>query len=287
MAVWICTQCKRQVPDKLERCRCGWSRGVDIPEARGFPWTALAVIALAAATGWAGYSLAKPKSAPSPAASAPSTGPVREVTVVEVPVPQREPGAASVREVPINVAPPQEPPPQPPQYVPDTLPPGAASSGIVEAALNAQPPALSSTEEMQQRAAVFRPRLARVAQVSDHLDNNFRRYIDACYRKFTVSSVSGQTTGSGQSYGYGGAFGRSWFAVWEGSSQLAWQESWTGQSVVSNESTVECRMLWSDIEASAAQIRRDIDAIDDDARRAMVAPGFIRDLKREFRLSFE
>jgi hypothetical protein len=145
----------------------------------------------------------------------------------------------------------------------------------------------STTDVMRERAQVFRPELAALARVADGLDTNFRRYLDGCYRKYTTSNMSGTTTGTGSSYEYGGAYGRSWFGVWEGRSSFAWQESWSGQSTTSNESTAQCRVLWSDIVDASARIRGGLDAIDDAGRRAMIYPGFMREVRREYRLSWE
>ena len=144
----------------------------------------------------------------------------------------------------------------------------------------------SSMDEMKDKAVALEPKMAEISGQADVLDNEFRRYIDGCYRKYMTANTVGTGVGYGTASSAGAALGRDWFAVWESQSTLQWSESWTQQTVVSNEDTAQCRMLWSDIVARSASVQRDMQAVQEKARRQGVLPGHLRDLRQKYRLDW-
>ena len=143
-------------------------------------------------------------------------------------------------------------------------------------------------EEQRHRASAYRPELGRIAARADRIDDNFRRYIDGCYQKYTTTASSGTSYGTGSSSSSGAAVatdGREWVAaVFSGTSQVAWRQSWEGQSMTSNEGSAPCRILWSDIVNDSNVVRGAMAAMADDARRRGVIPGVMRELLAEYRL---
>ena len=61
---------------------------------------------------------------------------------------------------------------------------------------------------------------------------------------------------------------------------------WFVQSLqIDNETTPECRMLATGMRLRAQRIARELDQIDEDARRGGIYPGAMRDLKRQYGLA--
>jgi hypothetical protein len=162
----------------------------------------------------------------------------------------------------------------------------SSSSPDAPASPVAEPPpsTLSSMDALWERARGLEPQLQAIAQEADTLDRNFRWYIDACYQKYTAKTWTATSTGSGQVDEHGRAVGRDWFAVWTSASSLAWQESWAGTSVTSNESTVECRKIWSDILHGSRLVASELDRVEDEARIRRILPGHFRRLLATYRL---
>jgi hypothetical protein len=129
--------------------------------------------------------------------------------------------------------------------------------------------------------------MAEIARVADLLDDNYRRYIDACYQKYTTAKSSGAASGRARGYSQGVVAGRDWFVVYGAESEMAYQGSYTESTAVNNETTAYCRELWSDIVDGAQDINQSMKAIQEDARRKGVLPGHLRDLRRKFRLDWE
>ena len=50
---------------------------------------------------------------------------------------------------------------------------------------------------------------------------------------------------------------------------------------IDNETTPECRMLATGMKTRAHRVARELDQIDEDARRGGIYPGAMRDLKRQ------
>jgi hypothetical protein len=145
----------------------------------------------------------------------------------------------------------------------------------------------SSMEEFQARVAEFEPRMNEIARTADLLDDNYRRYIDACYQKYTSAESSGSFSGRARGYSQGAATGRDWFAVYTEESRMAFEGTYSESTSISNESTAYCRELWSDILDGSREVNQSMKALQQDARRKGVLPGHLRDLRRRFRLDWE
>jgi hypothetical protein len=119
----------------------------------------------------------------------------------------------------------------------------------------------SPDRERSLALAIFRPRMETAAQDIFQLSHQARRYVAGCYGQATVGASGGTSTGSGSSTVVGereeaaAVFGNSpiRMLIGAGRSSLAWRaddewrQSWSALTLVSNETTPECRILASDI----------------------------------------
>lgn len=142
-------------------------------------------------------------------------------------------------------------------------------------------------EEFKARVAEFEPRMGEIAKTADLLDDNYRRYIDACYQKYTTAESSGSFSGRARGYSQGAAAGRDWFVVYGAETDMAYRGSYSESTAMSNETTAYCRELWSDIVDGSREVNQSMRALQQDARRKGVLPGHLRDLRRKFRLDWE
>lgn len=117
----------------------------------------------------------------------------------------------------------------------------------------------SGMDEMRARADELEPRMAAIGRIADRLDENYRRYLDACHEKYTAAAASPHTV------------------------QPHYYDPYQ-PLVISNETTPICRKLWSDIERDAEDIELEMRAVSEDARRRGVLPGHLRDLARKYGL---
>lgn len=145
----------------------------------------------------------------------------------------------------------------------------------------------SSMEELRDRAAEFEPRMGEIAKTADLLDDNYRRYIDACYQKYTTAESSGSFSGRARGYSQGAAAGRDWFVVYGAETDMAYSGSHNESTATSNETTAYCRELWSDIVDGSREVNQTMKALQQDARRKGVLPGHLRDLRVKYRLDWE
>jgi hypothetical protein len=126
--------------------------------------------------------------------------------------------------------------------------------------------------------------LERLVRRADALEGNFRRYTDACYGKVTSRIVTGTSAGTGNAHAEGVVAGGDWSVAWDANSDVQWQESWVGRANLDNETTVMCRVLWSDIETDADLIRTELTAVKQSAQEAGIYPGLVRDLLADYQL---
>jgi hypothetical protein len=119
-------------------------------------------------------------------------------------------------------------------------------------------PTRSGMEEMQARADELEPRVAAIGDIAERVDENYRRYMDACYEKYTAATASPHAA----------------MDYYDPYQPLA----------ISNETTPYCRKLWSDIERDAEAVELAMQALTEEARRRGVLPGHVRELAREYNL---
>lgn len=269
MAAWTCPQCKRLVPERMTACRCGAEREAEEVARRGFPTSALWVVAIIAAAGWAGYSIARPPQKMAPLKlrkQEPS-----QVMVVEVPADR---GHFESRPAAV------EPRPE------GSLVGATPTPARVEPQLSGRP----RSDEDKARAvaeAVYRPRMLSVAAQVNQSRVMTRRYVDACL-SHTVTRLSGSsqrttvTSGVSVSSAEGSAtytdadgdvIGRS---TGQATGRGSWQEvagqtnSWAEVQALDNSTTPECRALRSDIESVRDEVDRVMADADQEAVRQNV-----------------
>lgn len=150
------------------------------------------------------------------------------------------------------------------------------------------PPSASIMDQMRQQASsAFTTRLKAAERQGDALDNDFRRYLDACYRKYVQSDTNGVATGYGVGVSTGVAVGRGWVGAWRADSAYSWTENVSATTHSSNEDMPFCRALWSDIETRSERIKAELDAIDEQSRSMGIWPGIMREIRGEYRLWWE
>jgi len=103
-------------------------------------------------------------------------------------------------------------------------------------------------------ARVFEEAVRLLGDKADDLDVQWRRYKDACAGRHTSTYT----------------YGRGWFGIWE------------GVTIAANESMPQCRTIYSDIERLSEEIRVEMAAADEAARRAWVYPGTRRSIRRKY-----
>lgn len=148
------------------------------------------------------------------------------------------------------------------------------------------PTAEEDKKDQAERVAPLEKRLATVGQAAQGLLASFRRYIDGCYNKLTTQNTIGTGTGSGAGVSAGVVVGPDSFGAFASGSRFAWTESWVQSSSINNEETAVCRILWSDMIATYSGIKVEMVSIQEDARRAGVYPGTIRDLRAKYGLEW-
>jgi hypothetical protein len=128
-----------------------------------------------------------------------------------------------------------------------------------------QPKRISGMDEMRERAAAFEDRLATLSDRVQSRDDKLRRYVEACYEKYTlqaIPAVSGYYAG------------------------ITWTDPFLPLLALANETMPECRGLWSDIEALSSSIREEWRSLEEAARQKGVPPGLMRDLARKYGLDW-
>jgi hypothetical protein len=131
---------------------------------------------------------------------------------------------------------------------------------VVASAAGGAPAAAQSTLDVQRAraASLFDRRLDSLSAARNAVADEWMKYERACRGKVT----------SGR--GVGIVFQRS---------ELVW---FAHAFEIDNETTPECRMLAIGMKTRSQQIARDLEHLDEDARRGGVYPGVMRDLKRRY-----
>lgn len=101
-----------------------------------------------------------------------------------------------------------------------------------------------------------------LSKKANEMDINYTRYRDSCMFKYTYGNISVFT------------YGRTWFSVWEGNVSI------------SNESTPECRKIWSDFSRLAGEIKTGIENSMEKARKNGVFPGQMRKIREKYYLDW-
>ena len=136
----------------------------------------------------------------------------------------------------------------------------AAAAGVLvvlaEGSVGAQVSTLDA--HRTRAAALFDRRLDAASAMRTELTGDWKKYERACRGKVTTGS------------GIGVAFVRS---------ELVW---FVQTLKIDNETTPECRMLATGMKTRSQQLTRELDQIDEDARRRGIYPGVVRELKRRY-----
>jgi hypothetical protein len=133
----------------------------------------------------------------------------------------------------------------------------AAAGALVVFAEAAAAAQVSTLDAHRTRAAaLFDRRLDAASAMRTQLTDDWKKYERACRGKVTTGR------------GLGVAFVRS---------ELVW---FVQSLQIDNETTPECRMLATGMKTRSHHVARELDQIDEDARRRGIYPGVIRDLKR-------
>lgn len=101
-----------------------------------------------------------------------------------------------------------------------------------------------------------------LSKKANEMDINYTRYRDSCMFKYTYGNVSIFT------------YGRTWFSVWEGNVSI------------DNESTPECRKIWSDFSRLTREIKAGIEYSMEKAKKNGVLPGQMRKVREKYYLDW-
>ena len=288
---WICPSCRKHVPTRLQQCRCGARADatnnpvatvslrslVEEGESRAFPWRTVALVAAAVAlAGGAAYISVEAWRRPAPEQS-------------EIARRIREKSEAQSRPQIVYVEVPTSAPQVTPEAGPETgdgadtslAMPGSPmpseevghSAAVTHSPVEARPqaptsapepaPAPYETEYERQRRTVAVPierRLASLAELADEADIAYERYLAGCRKNVTESSaVAGVGT-------------RTWFALAASSVR---SESWT-------EACAEAGKFY----ALARRVSQGVCQVEEEARRASVLPGILRELRAKYGLDW-
>ena len=283
---WLCPQCRRHVPNRLNHCQCGFDRTESpgavseepVPssfaavEDQGrsvtpFLWAGGATVAGALAF-WAWSSAESPEEQRERAKRA-FQRKQPQVIVIQGPAPT--PAA-----------------PAPSDHGGPAAERVAADEPIEQPApiAEAQGAPTPQTEEQRERAraeAIYRPRMVKAAPMVIRADMLLRRYYDACYGRRTVTVREGSSEGGGVEVGasssrtsggisYEDRRGRtvgsgSYSGSSEGGwvSSRSWGEDWREVTTMDNASTPECRLIASEIMDLRPKIRQLLEEAERDA----------------------
>jgi hypothetical protein len=135
----------------------------------------------------------------------------------------------------------------------------AVSGALIVLASTPAAAQVSTLEAHRMRAAaLFDRRLDAASATRTQLTDDWKKYDRGCRGKVTTGR------------GAGVVFLRS-------------ELLWFVQSLqIDNETTPECRMLSTGMKMRSMQFARELDQIDEDARRSGIYPGVMRDLKRTY-----
>lgn len=159
------------------------------------------------------------------------------------------------------------------------------ASSSLPAAPAAPATRLTGIDAMKERAmSIFGDAVERLSDQADALDTDYRRYTDDCRGNIATVVTRGTSRGSGSLSSNGIAGGRDWFAVWNASASIEWQEQWTAQSEISLENSSRCRRLWSSITSNANAIKQEIEGVETAAMQSGIYPGVIREVRAHYRL---
>jgi hypothetical protein len=135
----------------------------------------------------------------------------------------------------------------------------AAAGALVVFAEAAAAAQVSTLDAHRMRAAaLFDRRLDAASAMRTELTDDWKKYERACRGKATTGR------------GIGVAFVRS---------ELVW---FVQSLQIDNETTPECRMLATGMKTRSHHVARELEQIDEDARRSGIYPGVMRDLKRRY-----
>jgi S1-C subfamily serine protease len=133
---------------------------------------------------------------------------------------------------------------------------GATPLATLNGAMTAGNAASGSDGARERASKEYEQAVAQLARRADALDDRWRSFIRICYEGRVV-----------------GAFDHAWFALWD-------------QRAMQGTVSAGCSGAFSDLRQDAENIRRDVGAVDEVARRADVYPGTRRDLLRRYRLDY-
>jgi micrococcal nuclease len=137
----------------------------------------------------------------------------------------------------------------------------------IESQQNGKGNQLSDSEEKRKKGLErFEEEVRGFAKKADEMDIQYTRYMDACFSKYTEGNFGGNTSVY--------ARGRTWFGGFSGSVSI------------DNESTVECRKMWSDFSRLVREIKRGMESAMDYARKASVYPGQLRKVRERYNLDW-
>lgn len=108
----------------------------------------------------------------------------------------------------------------------------------------------------------FEREIYELSKKANEMDIQYTRYRDACMFKYTFGTASVFT------------YGRTWFSVWEGNVSI------------NNESTPECRKIWSDFSRLTREIKVGIEYSMGKARKFGVYPGQMRKVREKYYLDW-
>ena len=270
---WVCAQCRRHVPIRLDACLCGFDR-TSVPsvrmrevstaaplardEGKPFAWAPWTLVMLL--LGWIGY-LQIP--APVAASAPPRVAEVRAPAAIELPpmqmvqfIPaQQIPATNAEAGLPLEapVAPPSTPQPTPP----------IVRVEVPQQEQLAQQPAQESDVERMRREGIveFARSMGVLEHKADQADMAWQRYVEGCHLEVSTATAAAAVGG------------RSWFAI-------AYAQTTTFRPT---DSCAEAGNFYSLV----GQVHEGMCVAEDLARRAWVLPGTRRDIRLKHRLDWD
>lgn len=109
--------------------------------------------------------------------------------------------------------------------------------------------------QREQDVAAFELEVKELAKKADEMDIQYTRYHDACFKKYTYGATS----------------------VWL---------DFLGGMAIDNETTPECRKIWSDFVRLSEEIKSGMEEAMERARKAGVYPGHQRDIREKYKMDW-
>jgi uncharacterized protein YgiM (DUF1202 family) len=127
----------------------------------------------------------------------------------------------------------------------------------------------------------YDPELKRLAEAARAVDGDLSSYLSYCYERFGSIPVAGaapRSTNADEILRQARSSpGAARFALWNGTAQFAWNQTWAPPRN-DDSSLPSCERMWEDARGRADRVKVDVEFLERDAVGAGIYPGVVREM---------